>query len=50
MQMWLMWISKHIKLKQGVDLSCTSKSHDIDDDVFSNLHGVVDAGNDYNDF
>ena len=35
------------KLKQGVDLSFTSKSNDSDDDVFSNLYGLVDTGSDY---
>ena len=35
------------KLKQCVDLSFTSKSNDIDDDVFSNLYGFVDTGSDY---
>ena len=36
-------------LKQGDDLSLTSKSNDIDDDVFSSLYGLVDTGSDYSD-
>ena len=40
---------KNIKLKQGVDLSFTSKSNDSGDDVFSNLYGLVDTGSDYSD-
>ena len=36
-------------LKQGVALSCTSKSNDSDDDVFNTLFGLVDTGSDYSD-
>ena len=38
---------KNINVKQGVDLSFTSKSNDSADDVFSILYGLVDTGSDY---
>ena len=37
------------KLKQFADLSFTSKSNGSDDDVFSNLYGLVHTGSDCND-
>ena len=36
-------------LKQGVDLSFTSRWNDSDADVFSNLYGLIDTGSDYSD-
>ena len=42
-------VEKSNELKLGVDLSCTSKSIDSDDDVFSNLYGLVDIGSDCSD-